>query len=377
MNTINGKTNVLFIVPSLCRAGAEMQLINLINRLNRNKYNKNLFSYLENLEQLDRLDRRSVNYYHSLRRGKFDYSFIKELVKIIDDRDIDIIHCTLQHSLLVGSIARLLSKKKPKLIAAIHKTISESFVGEMSDRILYKRLFKKCSGVIFVCEAQKRYWEEKYPSLSNISCVIYNGVDTSYFDPKQVLKGKFEIRNHYSIPENAFVSSCIANFRPEKAHEHLIDAFSKTDDSMYLLLVGDGPRRDILKKQVEDNKLKHRVFFLGTLNDVRPVLSASDVTLLTSTSVETFSMAMLESLSMGVPMIAPDIGGLREAIIQKKSGFLFPVAKWDRLADILLKLNKNKEELTIMRENCRKLIIQKFSEEKMIEKTDQLFSKFN
>ena len=90
-------------------------------------------------------------------------------------------------------------------------------------------------------------------------------------------------------------------------------------------LAGDGERRARIEALVRRQRLDDRVRFLGNVSDIRPVIAASDATVLASTAVETFSMAMLESMAMGVPMIAPDIGGLAEAIVHRETGLLFPV----------------------------------------------------
>ncbi|HBH48055.1 MAG TPA: hypothetical protein DDX98_05415 [Bacteroidales bacterium] len=369
----NKKIKILFIVPSLVRAGAETQIINLINSLSHFFFEPYLLCYLNDLEQLKRLNQNFVTFTHCQRHGKIGFNVISKIIEIINKEKIDIVHCTMQNSLFFGKLGIFFSNRKPKLIAALHRTVSESKIGEISDRLLYRWILRLCDKIVFVCETQKEYWINKYPFMSRIGCVIYNGIDTSYFNPKPFKKEGINLRKLYKIPNDAFIISCIANFRPEKAHEVLLKAFSKLGPNSYLLLVGDGKRRPAIEKIVKEKNFSKRVIFLGVLNDVRPAIATSNITVIASTSVETFSMAMLESMSMGVPMVASNIGGLREAIIPGKTGYLVPVKDWKSLANTLCYLSENEEKIENMKFYCREMIIQKFSEERMVENTEKMF----
>jgi glycosyltransferase involved in cell wall biosynthesis len=280
----------------------------------------------------------------------------------------------MQHALLIGCLARNFSKRKPRLLAAIHTTINESLIGELSDRWLYSKILRKCDKILFVCQKQKAFWEERYPFIEKNSTVIYNGVDTAYFDPLNFIEIGRQLRNSLEIPEKATVVCCIASFRPEKSHDILIKAFSKLDSSCYLLLAGDGKKRHEIEQMAKLKKIENRVKFLGMLTDVRPVIAASDVSVLASTSVETFSMTMLESMSMNVPMIATDVGGLSEAIISDQTGSLVTPGDVHALSNGLQSILSDKDKLDTVKINCRKVVIEKFSEDAMIQNTERIIS---
>ena len=368
------RPGILFLVPSLCRAGAEMQVVSLANALDRTVFRKHLLSYMENLDQYARIAQEEVDFYHTPRKGRFDLHLIRTISRIIDLKEIDLIHCTMQHALLIGWLAKHFSKRKPRLVAAIHTTINESLIGELSDRWLYSRILCKCDKIVFVCQKQKTFWTERYPSIEKNSTVIYNGVDTAYFNSSKFVAKGMQLRIELGIPEKATVVCCIASFRPEKSHDILIEAFSKLDPSCYLLLAGDGEKKCQTQQIVKSKNLQDRVKFLGVLPDVRPVLAASDVSVLASTSVETFSMAMLESMSMGVPMVATDIGGLSEAINPGETGMLVKVGDAGDLAQGIEAVIHDSRKLDIMRKNCRKVVLEMFSERAMISITEQIIN---
>jgi glycosyltransferase involved in cell wall biosynthesis len=145
----------------------------------------------------------------------------------------------------------------------------------------------------------------------------------------------------------------------------LITAFGRLGGDVHLFLAGDGERRAAIELLVESSGLADRVHFLGNVADVRPLLKATDVSVLASTAVETFSIAMLESFAMGVPMVAPDIGGLSEAIFQGRTGWIFPAGDADGLTGLLEQAVHDRERLKAMGGHARALVEQKFSKEVM------------
>jgi len=141
---------------------------------------------------------------------------------------------------------------------------------------------------------------------------------------------------------------------------------------IYLLLAGDGVTKTLIEKQVKENQLANRVKFLGELADVRPVLAATDVTVLASTAVETFSMAMLESMAMEVPMVATDIGGLSEAIIPGETGDLVSPKDIDALVKALSYYVSNRDYAASIGAKARSLVIEKFSKKSMVQETERV-----
>lgn len=358
----------MFIVPSLRRAGAETQVVDLVNALPADLVEKHLVTFDPGLDQLSRVDADSVRVHIYQRRHKLDFAFVHELAGIVDRQRIDVLHCSLQIALLVGWMVRFLSKRKPRLVAVIHNTLNASAKEGFYDRTLYRRLLHVCDGVAFVCRAQAEYWIEKFPFLEGRSSIVYNGIDLDRFDPVGSRDSGRKLRAGQDIPADAFVFSCIAGFRPEKAHHVLIDAFGRLTGSPYLVLAGGGPLRADIESLAKASGLSGRVRFLGEVNDVRPVLAASNATVLSS-HTEAFSMAMLESMSMGVPMVATDIGGLKEAIIPEQTGLLVPVGDPAALAVAMQRLVDAPQLASSLGAEARRMVELRFSKEAMADST--------
>ncbi len=374
MEASHNKTNVLFLVPTLGRGGAETQLIDLVNNIDSTQFEKTLVVFDKNIDQVERVDKQNVNFHHIARISKYDLSIFRKIAVVIDENKINIIHCTLQISMLVAQISVLFAKNKPKIMVVIHTTVNVTKKYELADRLLYRYLMKRCQRIIFVCKNQAQYWGKKYPEIKRLSTVVYNGIDIEFFNRDNYISQGVLLKRRLSIPDMAPVICCIAGFRKEKGHQYLVDAFSRLPIDTYLLLVGDGVMRPDIETLVNEKKLTDRVVFLGELSDVRPVLAATDITVLASTAVETFSMAMLESMSMEVPMIATDIGGLSEAIIPEETGDLVPPKDVDALAKALLRYVYKKEHIASLGKNARALIVDKFSKETMVKETEKILA---
>jgi len=365
----HSKIKCLFIVPSLMRGGAETQAIDLINGIDSNQFEKHLLVFEKAIDQRDRVDQKLVKFHHCVRKSKFDLTFIKEIAQVIDDNEIDVVHCTLQISLLFAWLAKKMSRTSPRLIVAIHTTINVSQKNEWLDMFIYRRLIKSCEKIIFVCQTQADVWAKKYPEIKSKSVVVYNGVNTTYFNREDFVQQGLELRKSLNISIKDQVITCIAGFRVEKGHKYLFDAFLKLPSHVHLILAGDG----LLKKDMEDYvssiRLSDRVHFLGNVSDVRPVLAASNVSVLTSTAVETFSIAMLESMSMQVPFVSTDIGGLKEAVEEGETGYIVPVGDIDAISNALSTCLNNEENLIQMGVKSRERVEKLFSEELMVNNT--------
>ena len=369
------RINVLFIVPSLGRAGMETRTIHLANSLDKTKFHTCLFAFEQNLAQSDRIDQSHVKFYHSLRKRKVDPLVVRDISRVINYERIDIVQCVSQFSCLMGWLAIKFSDRKPALIPSIHTTLNVSFKQEYQDRFVYQWILRDSDRIIFVCKAQKDFWEAKYSFLHQKNpVVIYNGVDPEYFNPDNVHSGRASLRKSFTVPEDAFVICCVAGFRQEKGHLHLIEAISHLNNhNVYLLLAGEGPLKPEIKNFVTRKGLTDRILFLGNIADVRPVFAASDISVLSSVAVESFSWAMLESMSMGVPVVASDIGGLSEAIISGETGILVKPGDSSMLCEAIRHLIEDRTNLLKMGENARSTITKQFTTQSMTTETEKVF----
>ena len=125
-----------------------------------------------------------------------------------------------------------------------------------------------------------------------------------------------------------------SGLRPEKAHGDLLAALARLRARgvpAQALLIGDGPERPAIERGIARLGLEDHVRITGLMADVRPFVSACDVMTLVSHS-ETFSLAALESMCLGKPLVMSDLGGAGEQVIHGSTGLLFAPGDIEALA---------------------------------------------
>jgi len=121
----------------------------------------------------------------------------------------------------------------------------------------------------------------------------------------------------------------VARFAPQKNQSLLVRALAGIDQEFELLLVGDGPTRSHVESLVYDLGLQAKVEFLGARSNIDEILKDTHIFVL-STNWESFGLTSVEAMRSGLPVIATDVGGVREVVIDGETGFLVP--KGDVLA---------------------------------------------
>lgn len=228
---------------------------------------------------------------------------------------------------------------------------------------IFSRLAKK---IITVSEQDKELALKLGVACNNKQVVIHNGVDL-----KEVNSPANSAKKSYGEPVEMIM---VARFSEQKDHETLFEALSKIKELNWnLSLVGKGPKIEETKKLALDLGLKDRVSFLGQRDDVDSLLRKSDIFLLIS-NWEGYPLSILEAMREGLPIIASDVGGVREAVTDNRNGYLIPYKDVTTLADrIVSMINDNELRLEFI-ENNKMDFIERHTTEKMYEKTVELYA---
>lgn len=178
--------------------------------------------------------------------------------------------------------------------------------------------------------------------------VIPNFVNVTPDDPELTAK----LREKYHCETEPMLCH-ISNFRKVKRVEDVIYVFEKVNKKKpsRLVLVGDGPERSKLEELCRKLKLCDRVRFVGKVRDTQHVLGISDLFILPS-ETESFGLAALEAMAMGVPVISSNTGGLPEVNVQGVTGFLSDVADVDDMAKNALYILEDKERFKEFKQNA-------------------------
>jgi L-malate glycosyltransferase len=142
-----------------------------------------------------------------------------------------------------------------------------------------------------------------------------------------------EVREKYASANEKIICH-ISNFRKVKRIEDVVRVFANLLQKMEakLILVGDGPERSLAEKLARDLRICQHILFVGKVRDTSPVLKISDLFLLPS-ETESFGLAALEAMALGVPVVSSNTGGIPEVNLHGFSGFLSNVGEVEEMAE--------------------------------------------
>jgi glycosyltransferase involved in cell wall biosynthesis len=165
--------------------------------------------------------------------------------------------------------------------------------------------------------------------------LIPNGVDLSRFRPD--LAARARLRRELGVDDRSVLLS-VARFEPQKDHANLLAAMRLIVDlrpDVMLFLVGQGSLEQEIRLKAEALGLSNHVQFLGTRSDIPAVMNASDVYVMSSLW-EGLPLVLIEAASVGLPIVATDVGGNSEVVLPSASGILVRPADPGAIAEAAL-----------------------------------------
>jgi glycosyltransferase involved in cell wall biosynthesis len=227
------------------------------------------------------------------------------------------------------------------------------------------------SSVIAITDFTRKYLVENYKIPEDKVALIYQGTDAERF---QHSRGAWaEARTRYPLPESASpVLGSIGSFEHRKGHPVLFEAMLELVNGdipdAHLILVGDGPDEEILRKQVAKLGLEPNVSFFPFTAEPNYVYERLDITVLPSLYKEGLPNVLLESMSMGVPVVSSKIGGVPEIVLEGETGYMVEPGDKSTLAAAILKVWGDQERYQDMKINARRLIVDQFDKETQFKK---------
>lgn len=247
---------------------------------------------------------------------------LKNITAVINQVQPDVVHSHLLDSNAYSALACW--RNSIRHVCTEHGDVS--FNKTAVSKVKYG-LISLCSDfVICVSDAVRKSASRVILNKSKLK-TIYNGV---HF----MEKNGSSFRLEFNIPEDAVLIGTVGNLYPVKGHKYLIRAFADICFSYpqtFLVLVGRGGEENNLKQLVADLNIPgNRVLFTGFRNDIENIMNAFDLYVQPSLS-EGHPVAVLEAMSLGIPIIATAVGGIPEIIGQDRYGTLVHPESWEEL----------------------------------------------
>lgn len=293
---------------------------------------------------------------------KFSLLRFIQLIKYIVNKKIDIVH---SHGKGAGLYSRLIKLFVPR-IKVVH-TFHGLHIQKYS--FLKKRLF-----VIY--ERTLSFFTDKFINVSNgeyqlcMKNKVFNGEKSViiYNCVNQLGKIK-DARHKLNLPEGKIIIATISRFDYPKNMDLAYDIANRCryKKNLLFLWVGDGEDKLRIEKKVKEEGLDN-IIFTGFKRNIEEYLSATDIYLSTS-RWEGLPSAVLEALSLGIPIVATNVAGNNEIVEDNKNGFLFDLSSPDSAVEKLDLLAGNKALYSTFSLNSEEIFKRKINVDNMIENT--------
>jgi glycosyltransferase involved in cell wall biosynthesis len=202
--------------------------------------------------------------------------------------------------------------------------------------------------------------------------LIYNGVDLQRYDHQEPC---CTLRDEYGMEPGSQIVGVVARLEPEKGHPTLFEAWPaviRAVPDAYLLVVGEGSRREELEGLARSHRIAHRVVFTGRRDDVPAVTAALDVAVLPSYR-EAQGLSVLEAMALSRPVVASAVGGIPEMITDGVTGLLVPPHDAPALAGAIARLLRDHPYADQIARAGHDLVHERFCVERMVADVESIY----
>ncbi|MDY6863314.1 MAG: glycosyltransferase family 4 protein [Thermodesulfobacteriota bacterium] len=343
--------NILLSLYSSQPGGIETYTFNLAKILKEKGFNIIIIAFSSGIMEKKYL-KNNIDY-RIFKGGRYNPFYIFKLIRLIKKENMNLIH--LQQPLQVMPLIFFLFIGlifKRKILSTYHSTISAI---TMQHNLSFKKYFvKKKYQFIYKCALRvssmnivNSYYlkNELEKDFGNFDIqVSYNGIETlKPISPEK----KREVKDSLSLNRQDIIIGTLSRISPEKGLEFFFEVLMKikklTSSRLKAIHIGDSsdPKNNKYKTElmhyVKMQNLEKDIIFTGFQPDPSSLLSILDIFILTS-RIESFGLAVIEAMSQQKPVVAFDIGGVREIVMDGETGFLVPYGDINTFTNVVLKL---------------------------------------
>ncbi|MDA7734384.1 glycosyltransferase family 4 protein [Candidatus Pelagibacter sp.] len=371
---MSSNLKVLQVIPKLGYGGAETGCYDIAHYLPENDCGSYIVT--SGGELLKFIDKKKVKIIklpvHSKNPLIIFINFLA-LIGVILINNISIVHARSRAPAWSCLLAAKITGRK--FVTTFHGTYNfNSKIKKFYNSVMVRSdLIIAGSNFIFshIKENYTKYFDAKKKLL-----VIFRGINVDYFDPTTKLDSdEKKLLKKWQIEKDKKIILLPGRLTGWKGQEVFIEAVNLVNielgyEAFYAVILGSDQGRDLYKKKLirltEQHRLNNQVKFIDHCNDMALAYKISDIVISASIEPEAFGRVAVEAQSMEKPILASDIGGSNETIIDEKTGFLFESNNAKSLSKKILKvLSMDEASLKSIGKEGRKNIIQKFNVEKM------------
>ena len=377
----NEKVRILMMIPWMITGGADKFNLDLVKNINKDKFDVTIISTLPNINEFKQQFEQYGTVYDltAFLDRKYWLSFINYIIK---KNNINLVFNTC--SQFGYNILPYLKSKYPNIPIIDYVHMEEWYWrngGYSRDSFAFKDVIDKT----LACNKNSEeilinHFGRKKEDVQT----VYIGVDEKLYNPDRY--SKKEILEKLNInKENKFIISYICRISEQKRPFLLLEIIKKLKikrNDFIVIVAGDGPLLDKMKKRATKYKIIDNIVFLGNYTKTQEIYVISDLTINCSIK-EGVALTSYESLSMGVPVISSDVGGQRELIDDSVGKIVKCYQEENEIKNFEYKDEEVEQyvdaiELILDNQNlyksaCRKKIIEKFTIDKMVKNMENIF----
>ena len=371
---MSSNLKVLQVIPKLGYGGAETGCYDIAHYLPEN--NCESFIATSGGELLKFVDRKKVKIYRLPVQSKNPILILINafiLVGIILFNNISLVHARSRAPAWSCFLATKITRRK--FVTTFHGTYKfNNNIKKIYNSIMTRAdLIIAGSNFIFshIKQNYSKYLDDKKKLM-----VIFRGINVDYFDPTTKIDiDEKKLLKKWDIEKDKKIILLPGRLTSWKGQEVFIEAINLVNielgyEAFYAVILGSDQGRDLYKKKLvrlsEQYRLSKQLRFIDHCKDMALAYKVSDIVVSASTEPEAFGRVAVEAQSMEKPIIASDIGGSKETIVDEKTGFLYQAGDAKSLSNKILKiLYMDETLLKSIGAQGRKNIVQKFNVEKM------------
>ncbi|MBS60312.1 MAG: hypothetical protein CL606_03270 [Anaerolineaceae bacterium] len=363
---------IVHIIKATGIAGAEQHLITMLPELDQRNFDICIIVLTEPKKPADKLflalEQAGVTSERMIINSHVDPSLVVRLVRRLRGLDPSIVHTHLIHADLYGTIAARIAGVRA-IISSRHN--DDPFRSNWPLSILLRLVNRYTNRFIAISDRVRVFTIENEKVPASVVDTVYYGLPVYEHDEGQVV----DARTEFGLSKGPLLV-CAARLTEQKGHKWLLKAFKSVVDQFpeaSLLLLGDGPLREHLEDTVINLGISNHVRFAGWRTDVMEILPSTDLFVLAS-EWEGLGLVLLEAMSLSLSIVATEVGGIPEVVVDGETGWLVQSKDSDALAgSILAALRSPNKMLECGR--MGKLRVQNiFSVEKMIIDTEKIYN---
>jgi len=367
---------IVYLIDSLGMGGAERVLLSNLQHLDRERFEPRVAVLQERAGNPLAAEIRKLGIpVDMLPVARLrDPRALPRVIRYLRASGANLLHTQLEFSIILGGVAARVMRIP--CLSTLH-TFHVPAPGTRDAwraKLNWWSLRRMNTMVITVSEAGRIHHLHYGDLPPNKVVTMYNGIDVDTFRPRDEA-ARLSARRDLGIPPEAPVMVSVAVLRKPKGLQYLISAMSgvlSLIPDARLVIVGEGDHAPALHKQVADLRLENNVVFTGTRADIAGLLVMSDVFVL-PTLEDVLPTVVAEAMAAGLPVVASDVGGIPEMVVDGTTGLLVPPADVAALADACSALLQDREKAQQMGLAGREVAEERFNARRQAALLDDLY----